>query len=188
MRLPAGTIALLAVLALVATGCGAARTPVASLDEPQRPFGTEEVRFPEAGLRFALPVGWLRNAGPAPLVVSVSSGPATVAVWRYPREDPLPGGELAVAGARRALLAAARARDPSLEVTASRATTLDGHPAVEVLATGDVDGRRRALRSTHIYAFGAEIVVDAYAPKRSVKFLEDRVLTPLLRSLQVERP
>ena len=177
---------LLAAAALA--GCGAERTPVADPGRPAEVFRRDTADFARLGLRFQLPVGWQVQQGPAPLVAAVSSGPVTVAVWRYPRAEPLPEGDLALSEARRALLAAARARDPTLEVTASQATTVAGRPAVQVQGTGEVDGRRRELRSTHLYAFGAEVVVDGYAPRRHLRVLEREVLAPLLASLRVREP
>lgn len=183
MRAVAATLALLAL-----AGCGAERTPVADPGRPAEVFRRDTSDFARAGLRFQLPVGWQRQEGPAPLVAVSSSGPVSVAVWRYPRAEPLPQDDLALSGARRSLLAAARARDPTLEVTSSEVTTVAGRPAVAVRATGEVDGRRRELRSTHLYAFGAEVVIDGYAPKRDLAVLERDVLGPLLASLRVREP
>lgn len=183
MRPAAATLAALAL-----TGCGAERTPVSDPRVPAQVFRRDTADFARAGLRFQLPAGWQVREGPAPLVAAASSGPVTVAVWRYPRREPLPQDDLALSEARRDLLAAARARDPTLEVTASRTTTVDGRPAVEVRGTGEVDGQRRELRSTHVYAFGAEVVVDGYAPRRDLPLLEREVLGPLLASLRVREP
>lgn len=175
-----------ALAALALAGCGADRTPVADLDDPVPVPGRDVVE--RDGVRIELPRGWQRQEGPAPLVASASSGPVTVAVWRYPRTEPLPQDEAALAEARRTLLAAARARDPSIEVQATELTEVGGSPAIAVRARGRVDGRPRVLRSTHVYAAGAEVVIDGFAPERHVAVLEDDVLRPLLREAEVREP
>jgi hypothetical protein len=179
------------ILALALTllaGCGAERTPVPVPDAPQPVAARQDAVFAGAGLRLPLPDGWLRTEGPEPLVVSVASGTATLAVWRYPRAEPLPQGEAALQDARRTLLAAVRARDPSFTERASRVRTVDGQPAVEVRGDGRVEDRARRIRSVHIFAHGAEIVIDAYAPARHFPRLERDVLRPLLERAQVRAP
>jgi hypothetical protein len=44
------------------------------------------------------------------------------------------------------------------------------------------------VRSTHLYAYGAELVVDAYAPPGEFARVDRRVFGPMLRSLRVQRP
>jgi hypothetical protein len=44
------------------------------------------------------------------------------------------------------------------------------------------------VRSTHIYAHGAEYVIDAYADADSFRQVDAQVFRPLLRSLHVSSP
>jgi hypothetical protein len=44
------------------------------------------------------------------------------------------------------------------------------------------------VRSTHIYAHGAEYVVDAYADADSFRAIDAQVFRPLLRTLRVSSP
>lgn len=176
------------VLTLALAGCGAERTAAPSFERPVTPSGRTDLPFAQAGLRLALPDGWLRTTGQAPLLVTTSSGPATVSVWRYPRTEPLPADDLALESARTTLLAAAKARDPTFEQTSVETRDIAGQRAIEVRGTATVDGRARTVRSVHVFAFGAELVVDALAPARDAKALDRDVVDPLLASLRLEQP
>jgi hypothetical protein len=44
------------------------------------------------------------------------------------------------------------------------------------------------VRSTHLYAHGGELVVDAYAPPGEYAKVDRAVFGPLLRSLRLTRP
>jgi hypothetical protein len=59
---------------------------------------------------------------------------------------------------------------------------------VQIRARETIAGQPRTVRSTHIYADGAEIVIDAYADADSFRRIDAQVFRPLLRSLQVTRP
>ncbi len=41
------------------------------------------------------------------------------------------------------------------------------------------------VRSTHVYAEGAEIVVDAFAPEKDFRRVDEQVFRPLLKSLKI---
>jgi hypothetical protein len=111
----------------------------------------------------ALPAAWTTVGRPAPLVAVSRSGSATIALWRYERTEPLPRGADELAAARRRLVEAARVRDPTFAVRRTRALRVDGAPAVQVVGDATIDGRRRRVRSTHVFTDGAELVLDAYA-------------------------
>src|SRR4029077_16710732 len=84
-------IALL-LAALVTAGCGRDRL---AAPDPDRPFTTGQltaVQYPAAGLQLAAPTDWGFGSGAAPLVAQTSSGNATMAIWRYPRTEPVPAG------------------------------------------------------------------------------------------------
>ena len=108
--------ALIAALvpAVALAGCGNSRTPVPDVTRAIAPAGWTRADYPAAGLRVSLPRGWALASGTAPSVASATSGRATVALWRYPRTEPLPRTHVQLEGARRALVTAARGRDRRL--------------------------------------------------------------------------
>jgi hypothetical protein len=178
----------LVVLAVAGGGCGNDRTPAPGTARPLSPQGSARISFPQAGVRFAAPGRWDRTPGQAPLVTTVTSGRATVAVWRFPRTEPLPRTADDMRRARRGLLGAAKARDPSFRSRDARATRVGGHRALEVRGSGTVEGQARTLRSLHVFAFGGEVVVDALAPPGDFARVDREVFRPLLRSLRLTRP
>jgi hypothetical protein len=182
------TLPLACAAALLGAGCGAERVQP---PDPSRPFAIEPpVRraFPEAGLRFRAPGDLAFGAGRAPLVTSASTGTATIAIWRYPRSEPLPRDDAALAAAREALVRAARTRDATFDLDRSRRVRIDGAPGIELVGSERVAGRDRRVRSTHVYAKGAEVVVDAYAAPRDFAVVDRAIVGPLLRSLKLDPP
>jgi hypothetical protein len=180
-----------ALIATTATvllaGCGNERTPAPDVATPGPPIGTTPARYPQHGIAFAAPGGWKVSPGTAPLVATVQTGQATVAVWRYPRAEPLPRSKAHLSAARDALVAAAQARDATFKPIKTALTKVNGAPAVQVRATETIDGQPRTVRSTHIYKRGAEVVVDAYAPQKDFVRVDAQVFRPLLRSLRITR-
>jgi hypothetical protein len=161
---------------------------VAPAPGARAPRGLTAVSLPAAGLRLSRPANWRPGASGGPLLATILSGPAVVALWRYERTEKLPADEAALQTARRALIAAARARDRTLRLRSSRTLRVDGQPAVELLATERVGSRRREVRSTHVYAHGAEIVLDAYAPPGDFDRVDRTVFQPLVASLRISEP
>jgi hypothetical protein len=176
-------LTILACLALAGCGNHQQRPPV--VGPPAQPTGTTPVAFDRAGVRFAAPGGWHVQAGTAPLVATVQSGTALVAIWRYPRTEPLPASHAQLTQARDLLLQAAKARDATFKPLKSAITKLGSHPAIQVRGTETVSGRPRMVRSTHVYAFGAEVVVDAYAPDDVFGRVDRSAFLPLVRSLKL---
>jgi hypothetical protein len=187
MRPPLTAVAALAV-PLALAGCGNERTPAPDTATPLTPQGSALVRYPQAGVRFATPGRWDRAAGQAPLVATVTSGRATVAVWRFPRAEPLPSSAQDLRRARRTLLAAARARDPSFRSQRITTRRVGDLRAIEVRGTGTVEGQARAVRSLHVYGFDGEVVVDALAPPDQFGRVDREVFGPLLRSVRLSAP
>jgi hypothetical protein len=175
-----------AALALV--GCGNQRTPAPRVPPPAAPVGQRPVEFFAAGVGFRRPANWVLGPGNAPQLAIIGSGRAAVVLWRYPRTEPLPKGADDLARARRALIAAARARDRSLRVISARTVSVGGARGVELVADERLGASRRRVRSTHLYAHGAELVVDAFAPPDEFTRVDRTVFVPLLRSLRVTRP
>ena len=67
-------------------------------------------------------------------------------------------------------------------------TRLGSHPAIQVRGTETISGQPRTVRSTHVYAFGAEVVVDAYAPANVFGRIDRAAFAPLVRSLKLRAP
>jgi hypothetical protein len=145
-------------------------------------------RFPSQGLKFTPPADWSVDAGTGHLVATAQAGQATVAVWRYPRTETLPQSKVELQAARDALVKAAKKRDVTFEQIKTAATTIAGQPAVQIRAREHIAGQPRTVRSTHIYAHGAEYVIDAYADADSFRAVDAQVFRPLLRSLAVSSP
>jgi hypothetical protein len=171
-------------LAAVAAGCGGTSSNDTTSPAATKPSG----RYPAAGISFTPPSGWSTDNGRGKLVATVQAGQATVAVWRYPRQQRLPKSQAELKAARDALLAAERQRDASFAEIKTAPTTIAGMPAVQIRARETIAGQPRTVRSTHIYAHGAEIIVDAYADADSFRQIDAKVFRPLLRSLQVSQP
>ena len=180
--------ALAAVLAVgLLAGCGDSRTRPPALSAIQPPGGVKPVDYLHGALRFNAPDNWAIESGTAPLVVTLGSGPAVIAIWRYPRSpsQPLPGSIPALEQARGALIAAARARDPSFHIISSAVVALGGTVAVELDALETVRGQVRRVRSAHLYLAGAEVVVDEFAPEGLFHAVDGAVFSPLLHSVRL---
>ncbi|HWI74245.1 MAG TPA: hypothetical protein VNT55_19955 [Baekduia sp.] len=145
-------------------------------------------RFPSQGLTFTPPADWSVDAGTGHLVATAQAGQATVAVWRYPRTETLPKSKVELQAARDALVKASKKRDVTFEQIKTAATQIAGQPAVQIRAREHIAGQPRTVRSTHIYAHGAEYVIDAYADADSFRAIDAQVFRPLLRSLRVSSP
>jgi hypothetical protein len=177
--------AAIATLALV--GCGQERLPVPDVDRPAASAQATPREFAQAGVRFDAPADWSFGRGTAPLVTSTSSGSATIAIWRYPRTEPLPTGK-ALDGAEQALLDAVKQRDRTYEEVSTEQTRVDGEPAIELIGEQRVAGRTRRVRSTHVFAHGAELVIDQYAAPRDFPAVDRTVFVPLVDSLRLDDP
>jgi len=180
------------VLLLVAAAlgaCGEHRTPPPVLTDPiGRSAGTQTLRYPAAGLVLRVPRGWYVVPGTPPMVMTATSGLAVVTVWRYPRTEPLPRTRRALRLALNGLLGAVRARDSTFRLESSKVLSLAHRPAVQVVGEETVDGQPRRVRSEHIYAFGAETVIDALAPVGQFRAVNQQVFVRMLRGVRVGRP
>lgn len=183
--MPRSILALAVVPAVLISPCGHARTPPPDVTTPAAPSGTETVRSAPAGVSFAAPRGWRRQRAPAaPLVASLRDGRAIVNVFRYPRTEPLPQTRAELRTAGEALVGAAKQRDATLTERSRSVTRVDGRPAVVLRATETIEGQPRTVRSTHVYADGAELVVDAIAPAVDFARVDAAVFRPFVRSLR----
>lgn len=178
----------LAAVAALAMGCGAQRTPVPDASRPGPPLGFEPVTLEDAGIALDAPRGWRYSEPDGPQVVSISTGTGVISVWRYPRSEPLPSTPQQLEAALENLLAAARARDPDLLVLDEGIVEVDGQPAVALTVSTEIAGRRRTVQSVHAYAFGAEVVIDAYAGPRDFFRVNKETFLPVLRSIELSEP
>ena len=181
-------ILLATVLAAALTGCGRDRLAVPDLERPAEPVASITATFPAAGVIFDRPSSWRFEPGGAPLVTRGGSGTAVVAVWRYPRAEPLPRSQDALEDARQQLEDAVKGRDPTFELRSSRITEVDGAPAIVLRGAETVVGQRREVRSVHVYAKEAETVVDMYAADQDFEDADRGVFRPLVRSLKIDPP
>lgn len=173
---------------LLLTGCGNERTPVPDVGTPVDPVNRRPVVLEPAGVSFEAPGNWQDTEARGPLVGGIESGPAIIAVWRYPRAEPLPRTRAELDRVRELLVERVRARDPSFSLAGSRLTRRAGSPAIELTGRQTIDGRRVEVRSAHVFAGGAEIVVDAYAPPADFERLDPTVFRPVLASLRLRAP
>lgn len=180
-------ICALVAVALLA-GCGNDETDPPDTTTPGPRLGSTATSYPQHGIAFDAPAGWNVDRGQPPLIATLATGQATVAIWRYPRSEPLPKTEAELKGARDALLAAARRRDKTFEVIKSAPAKIAGEPAVQIRARETIQGQARVVRSTHIYAEGAEVVIDAFAGPDDFRRVDAEVFRPLLRSLKLSAP
>jgi hypothetical protein len=181
-------LALTALLALPATGCGFERTKPPDLETASPPTTFQPLAFPAAGLALRAPANWHVARGPKPLVAAIDSGRATLAVWRYPRTEPLPESDAEVRKRVPALLAQVRKRDPSARLDPPKVGTYGGAPGVMLTGEQTIFGHRERLRSVHMFGEGAEVVLDAYAPPGQFPRVDRQVFTPVLGSLKVSTP
>jgi hypothetical protein len=185
----ASVLALIAAAAvLLVAGCGNKRQPAPVVTTTSQPFGFLPQSIPAAGLTFQRPRQWQYVPGKAPLLATMTSGLTTIAVWRYPRTEPLPTTDAELNTARDALVAAAKARDASFHVIKAKGTRAAHHPAVVIIATETVSGQPREVRSTHVYGEGGEVVFDAFAPRNVYPQVEDTVFRAVVRSLHLSKP
>lgn len=173
--------------AALLTGCGNSRTRVPSLEQPATPHGFRQLAYPDANLKFDVPTDWLVFTQQAPLIATVTSGTATVALWRYVRPNPAASAGTSLRtqlrDARAALIASAKARAPHLRVIRTQIVRLAGLPGVVLDATERISGNPRRVRSIHLFAPGLEVVIEEYAPPAIFHAVDHAVFSPLKQSL-----
>jgi hypothetical protein len=180
--------AFLVLMTASGAGCGRERLDPPDTVRPAPPAGTAQESFPRDGLFLDRPGNWPFRAGRPPLVASTSNGTATVALWRYLRSEPLPREGDALEAAQASLEAAVKARDATFALEGSRRVEVDGAPGIELRGTETIAGRKRRVRSTHVYAKGAEVVLDAYAAPQDFERVDREVFAPIVDSLRIDPP
>jgi hypothetical protein len=176
------------LVSVTVAGCGRERIEPPDTVRPAAPTGAAQEAFPKDGLFLERPGNWPFRPGRPPLVASTSNGTATVALWRYQRSEPLPREDEALETAQASLEAAVKARDGSFALDGSRRVEVDGAPGIELLGTETVAGRKRRVRSTHVYAKEAEVVLDAYAAPEDFERVDETVFAPIVASLRIDPP
>ena len=141
------------------------------------------MKDPRTKLRFQAPVNWTKRIRQNPGVVRLSSGDAEVSGWAYPRSEKLPRTAAELATARDALVQRATQRNPTFKLTGSEITRIKDAPAVIVTGTQSILGHEITTRSVHIYRGFGEYVFEALAPQRDFAIADQKVLQPLLQSL-----
>lgn len=167
---------------MLLAGCGS-RTPVPQLLRPAASGGFQVNQFHHAGFRLALPRNWTVVTVHLPLVALVTSGPAVISLWLYPRAAAPPGTPAELHQALGRLIASARVRDPSLRVLGSSTTALAGLPAAQIETVQRIGRAIRQVHSTHVYRRGEELVLEEYAPVRFFSTLDRSVFSVVRRSL-----
>lgn len=178
-------------LALTLAACGNDRTPPPDLSLVPAPKAFRTVFYDAAGVRFRAPTNWRVQPEREPHLATVAIGSAQVAVWRYPRSEPLPRTRSQLDAARRALVAQIQSRDATFELTSTRLVVKPGLRAVEVVGSGTNltnSNVRRSMRSLHAYGHGAEVVLDAFAPPKEFARIDEQAFAPMARSLQLRKP
>jgi hypothetical protein len=173
----------LACSLLVVAGCGNSRTPVPDTSRPAAPQGFRTMKLTQFGVSLATPRNWTVTGQSAPLILTLNSGPAVVALWRFARSVAPPRAGRALDHDRRALLAAVRGADRGITVLASTDTRVAGATAVELQARERIGGQLRRVSSTHVYVPGAELVLDEYAPPAQFAAVQNSVFRPVRSSL-----
>jgi hypothetical protein len=176
-RRPRGVLTLCASVAVL--GCGSSGTPV----QTGVTSGFRTLHYPGAGISLRAPVNWSTTTGQGPLVATFTSGTSVVALWRFPRDAGRPGSSGALKRTRQMLISKARTRDPGMSLIRVNTIQIDGQPGVELDAIEHINGRRRRVRSTHVFEPRAEVVLDEYAPPEMFHSVDHAVFSPLKHSL-----
>jgi hypothetical protein len=146
------------------------------------------VLYGQYGIGFDTAPSWSVNGGVRPHISTITSGGATVAIWLFPRSERLPKGQAELSRALTSLTAAAKRHDPTFRRIGGRTLKIDGRPAVEIRSGDRAGGKQRATRTTHIYAYRAEIVVDQFTTPTDFARADRILFGPLLRGLEISRP
>ena len=186
--MPRTLLTLVLLTALLLAACGNDRTPVPDVTTPAAPRGERAVELAQAGVSFTAPANWSAIEPSDPLAGGIESRHASLAVWRYPRTEPLPARAAELRRVEDLLVERVRTRDASFELERSRTTRVAGAPAIELTGTETIAGRRLQVRSSHVFFATAEIVLDAFAPPEDFARVDRTVFAPVLDSLALAVP
>ena len=183
-------LASLTALALAATlvACGNDKTSAPDVGNIPAPKDFRAVTYRDAGVVVKVPTNWRVIDGDAPQIATVAAGDGQIALWRFPRKEPLPETAIQLDAARQALIAQVMKRDPTFKLTSSRIVSKPKLKAVEIVGVGTNQGLKRSQRSLHAYAYGGEIVVDGFTPVKQFSRVDEQTLAKVTRSLKVTKP
>ena len=177
---------LLALFVPLLAACGEEPDDPPPVFEVKAPRGERTEEFPGAGMTLTRPRNWRLRQRDAPGVFELVSGEAIIAGWAYPREEPLPDTDADLEAAKERLLDAIEERDPEYELQYVAITEVAGAPAIDITGEQVLSKRRLRTRSVHLFDGETEYVIEAIAPPADYKLVSDRVMTPLLDSLEVD--
>jgi hypothetical protein len=153
----------------------------------REPGRSVRLHDPRTGLRFAAPLNWVKRIRTNPGIFRIASGAADVSGWAYPRTEKLPATRAQLETARHALVAEAKKRNAGFKLTSSAITRVKGSPAIELRGSQRILGRRVETHSVHVYRVPGEYVFEALAPASSFAIADQKVLAPLLQSLDFRK-
>ena len=179
---------LAALLACVPAGCGNERTKPPETQAPDPPAGERTDRYPKAGITFRAPANWPQLQEQGLRVGGIQSKRATLAIWRYPRAEPLPDTDAELKEVERLLIERVKRRDPAFTLTKSTRLRRGGARAIELVGRQTAAGLPYGVRSSHVFFADHEIVFDGYAPPQFFERVDETVFVPLLESLKLRRP
>ena len=181
-------LVLAVLLACIGAGCGNDRAKPPETQIPDPPAGERVDRYPEAGIRFTAPVNWPQLQAQGLRIGGIQSKRATLAIWRYPRAEPLPDTGAELREVERLLIERVKRRDPSFRLERSTRLRRGGARAIELVGRQTAAGLPYGVRSSHVFFAGHEIVFDAYAPPEHFERVDRTVFLPLLDSLRLSVP
>lgn len=171
-----------------AAGCGNERTTPPETQVPDPPRGERVDRYPQAGIRYTAPANWPQITPQGLRVGGIQNKRATLAIWRYPRSEPLPDTAAELREVEQLLIERVKRRDPTFTLEKSTVRRRGGAQAIELLGRQTAAGLPYGVRSSHVYFAGHEIVLDAYAPPEYFRRVDASVFVPLLDSLKLAKP
>jgi len=175
---------LLVCLPLLAA-CGEEPDDPPAVFKVKAPRGEKVEEFPEAGMTLTRPKNWRLRRRDAPGVFELASGEAIVAGWAYRRDEPLPDTDADMEAAKDRLVDAIHERDSDYRVRSAVITEIAGTRAIDVEGEQVLSRRALRTRSVHLFLGDVEYVVEAIGPPADFALVEERVMTPLLDSLEV---
>jgi hypothetical protein len=158
---------------------------VPSLTRPAAAHGYRTLRFADADVSVSLPAGWSQVAEHPPLLTTLTSGDAVIALWRHPARQPPPASASALGAAGARLIQAIDARGSSARVLGWRVARIDGSPAIELTAFEQIAGQPRQVLSTHLFTRSGEAVLEEYAPPAVFRAVRAGVFARVRHSLTI---
>lgn len=175
-------------LAVALAACGNDKTAAPDVSIIPAPKGFRDAKYTNEGVSLRVPTNWRMVPGETPQIATIAAGDGQIAVWRFPRKEPLPETAVQLSAALLALTAQVQKRDSTFTVTSSRVVVKPRLKAVEIVGIGTNQGQKRQQRSLHAYAYGGEIVVDGFTPIEQFRRVDKQTLAKVTRSLKLSKP